>query len=171
MRTIYMAIICLAIVAFPLYVFYDLNGNSFSISDRQPVLVVTDSMDGDEKGYRIDSFPSDTLVMVQHLPDNEVRYLGVGEVVSYRDGPLLLQHRIIQVNDDSFYVRGDNGHSTDKVLFSDVNGVVVGTNVWLGHIMSWISGNFMLFLAIMFAACAGSLVLAIYRNNPKEAKA
>ena len=133
---------CACILILSTYVVYDLNGNSMDFSNRQMVLVVSDSMDGDEDRYEVDSFPANTLVMIEHVPDNEVRFLRVGQILSYHDGPTLIHHRIIQVNDDSFYVKGDNGHSTDKVMFGDVNGVVVGTNSWIGGILSWLSNNF-----------------------------
>ena len=42
------AIAIVAIIAISAVAFYHFNGDSFDITDRQLVLVVTDSMDGDE---------------------------------------------------------------------------------------------------------------------------
>lgn len=154
------ALACALLLLLPAVVVWDLNGDSFDLRDRQLVLVVTDSMDGDNHEYDIGSFPANTLVMVEHLPLNEVRYLHKGDVISFRDGELLVHHRITVINQDSFYVNGDNGHATTKVMFEDVNGKVVGTNVWLGHTVAWISHNFMVFLGMMFVVCSALVVLA-----------
>ena len=150
--------VALCVAAVCVYTVYDLNGGSFDLSDRQLMLIVTDSMDGDVTEYEVDSFPANTLVMIEHIPDHEIRYLRVGQVLSYHDGSVLVHHRIIQVNSDSFYVKGDNGHSTDKVMFGDVNGVVVGANPFLGSVLAWISSNFLLFLGIMFILCCAVIL-------------
>jgi len=160
-------IACVCMIVAGVSVVYDLNGNSMDFSNRQMVLVVSDSMDGEEDRYDVDSFQANTLVMIEHVPDNEVRFLRVGQVLSYYDGSTLIHHRIIQVNDDSFYVKGDNGHSTDKVMFGDVNGVVVGTNSWIGSILSWFSNNFLLFLGAMFALSI-VLILCYVRSTRPE---
>jgi hypothetical protein len=158
--------VCIAAVG--LFTVYDLNGGSFDLSDRQLMLIVTDSMDGDVTEYEVDSFPANTLVMIEHIPDHEIRFLRVGQVLSYHDGPVLVHHRIIQVNDDSFYVKGDNGHSTDKVMFSDVNGVVVGANHWMGSALAWLSDNFLLFLGIMFVLCCAIILRCTLGSRPDE---
>ncbi len=146
--------------------FYQFNGDSFDLSDRQVLLVVTDSMDGDVHEYDIGSFPADTLVMIEHLNSQEVRFLKVGDVISYKVGDILVQHRVVQVNSDSLYVHGDNNHSTEKVYFGDVNGKVVGTNWALGHVVAWIEGNFLIFLGMMFVLCSITIVLSMYPVIP-----
>ncbi len=155
-----------AIIAVPVFTFYDLNGHSFDITDRQILLVVSDSMDGDVHEYAIDSFQADTLVMIEHIPEHEKPFLREGQVISFYDGDILVQHRIVGVNSDSVYALGDNGHSTDRVYFEDINGVVIGTNSWLGKIIAFIEGNFMLFLGMMFALCCALVILAMYPIHP-----
>lgn len=171
MKPEYVLAIFIGVAAFSVYVALDMNGGSLDFSDRQLTLVVTNSMDGDITDYDVDSFPADTLVIIQHLPDNEVRLLRVGDVISYHDGSMLIHHRIVQVNSDSFYVRGDNGHSTDKVMFDEVNGLVVGTNPLLGHVVSWISSHFLVFVGTMLALCMLFFTLSMYlpQKNSKEA--
>jgi len=156
---------CACIVITSVFAVYELNGNSMDFSNRQIVLVVSDSMDGEEDRYEVDSFPANTLVMIEHVPDNEIRFLRVGQVISYHDEDQLIHHRIIQVNDGSLYVKGDNGHSTDKVLFSDINGVVVGTNSWAGQAVSWLYNNFLLFLVAMFILCSIFIIVAVRSSN------
>lgn len=148
---------------------FHFNGDSIDPTGRQVVLVVSDSMDGDVTEYRIDSFPADTLVMVEHLSDYEKRFLRVGDVISYRDSGALVHHRVVLVGEDYVYVHGDNNHSTEKVMLEDVNGRVVGTSPLLGHALALVSNNFIAFLAVLFAIAAAIAVYGVYRSDPEEA--
>ena len=160
---------CALIVISCAYIIYDLNGNSLNLTDREMILVVSDSMDGDVDQFEIGSFPAGTMVMVQHVPEHEKRFLRVGDVISYKDQDVLFHHRIVQVNSDSVYVHGDNNHSTEKVYYSDINGKVVGTNWVLGKTLFFISNNFYLFLGIMFVLTSLLIVFAVYLpNKPKR---
>lgn len=162
-----------AIIAVPVVTFYEFNGHSLDISDRQVVLVVTDSMDGDVHDYDIGSFPANTLVMIQHLPDNEKRFLKVGDVISFYNGDMLIHHRIVSTDmqNDAVMVHGDNSHSTERVLLKDINGKVIGTNHWIGFLTDLILSNFLVFLGVLFVICSAAVVYAVYRDNPKEADA
>jgi len=150
------------------YIIYDLNGNSLNLTDRELVLVVSDSMDGDVEQYEIDSFPSGTLVMIEHIPEHEKRFLRVGDVISYHVRDTLFHHRIFEIDTDSVYVQGDNNHSIERVLLSDVNGKVVDTNSVLGQILLFISSNFLLFIGIMFFLCSTLIICGVYL--PAKAK-
>ncbi len=156
-----------AIIAVPVVTFYDFNGNSFDVADRQVVLVATDSMDGDVHDYAIDSFPANTLVMIEHLSEQEKLFLRVGDVVSYNDGGSLVHHRVVQTGNGYVYVHGDNNHSMEKVALEDINGRVVGTNWVIGHILAAISANFLLFLCCMFVVGSIAIVFAVYFGSPK----
>ena len=164
-------IACACILVLSAYVIYDLNGGSFDMSDRHLVLVVSDSMDGNITEYDVDSFPANTLIMVKHLNSQEVRFLRVGDVVSYRDDGVLVQHRVIQVESDHVYLHGDNNHSTQKVNLEDVEGKVVGTNWVLGHLMAWIGSNYLAFIAAMFAICAVVIIYGAVSDRKKEVAA
>jgi hypothetical protein len=83
LKSIIILVACACLVGGCVYILYDFNGGSLDLSDREVVLVVTDSMDGDVRGYAVDSFPADTLLMVEHVPDHEKRFLRVGEVITY----------------------------------------------------------------------------------------
>jgi len=159
---------CALIVISCAYILYELNGESLDLTDRELVLVVSDSMDGDVEQYEIDSFPSGTLVMVEHIPEHEKRFLRVGDVISYHVRDTLFHHRIFEIDTDSVYVQGDNNHSVEKILFSDVNGKVVGTNSVLGNIMLSISSNFYLFIGAMFVICSALILCGVYL--PAKAK-
>jgi len=148
---------------------YHFNGDSIDPTDRQVVLVVTDSMDGDVREYQIKSFPADTLVMVEKLSPYEKQFLRVGDVISYNDNGTLVHHRVVQVNDGSVYVHGDNNHSTEIVMLEDVNGRVIGTSPLLGHALALVSNNFIAFLAVLFVIAAAIAVYGVYRSDPEEA--
>ena len=168
MKSKYLAAICIVIAAFSVYAVWDFNGGSFDFSDRQAILIVTDSMDGDVHDYKIGSFPADTLVIVEHLTEQEKRFLRVGDVISYDSNGILEHHRIIESHSDFYYVHGDKNHSTERVNLDKINGVVVGANPILGKAIAFIEGNFLLFLAIMFVICSAMIIMGMYRRDPKE---
>ena len=167
------AFACALIIISGAYIVYDLNGGSLDLSNREVILVVSDSMDGDVSGFDVDSFPVDTLVMVKHLPDNEKRFLRIGEVISFYNGDRLIHHRIVETNMDNGFVivHGDNSHSTERVLLNDINGVVVGSNHWLGVMAQVIMNNFLVFLGVLFVLCSLLVVYAIFIGPKKEVKA
>ncbi len=171
-------ILCCAVVAVAIssvYVFYNLNGDSFSLSDRQALLIVTDSMDGDVDEYQIDSFPADTMVMIRQLSDEEKLGIEVGDVLSFHQGNILNHHRVTDVsNIESGYVttKGDNNPSSETVLLSDVNGEVIGTNHWLGVLVSFVKEYIIfLVLASVFVAISVEILRWALRpdDNSKEA--
>jgi len=152
--------IILAIAASSAYVFYDLNGDSFNLSDRQILLIVTDSMDGDVNGYQVRSFPADTMVMIRHLSEEEKTQIQVGDVLSFRQGGILNHHRVVDVSGiESGHVitKGDNTSSTETVKLSDINGEVIGTNHWLGAVTVFVKEYFILL------ALAGIFLYVSYR--------
>jgi len=162
----------LAIVACALIViacscaYYDLSGGSLNPTDKQLILVTTDSMDGDVTGFDVDSFPANTLVMVEHLSELDKKFIKIGDVISYESNHVLVQHRVIAVNQGSITVHGDNNHSTEVVSLESVNGKVVGTNWVIGHVIAFISGHFLIFLTFMFILAAVVAIYAVY-SEPK----
>ena len=158
---------CALIVISCAYVYYDINGGSLDPTNRQLVLVTTDSMDGDVTDYDIDSFPANTLVMVEHLSDYEKKFIRVGDVISYDNGHVLVQHRVVEVHNGVLYVHGDNNNSTQVVSSEDVNGRIIGTSWILGHALSFISDHFLLFLLFMFVLSASAAAYGVY-SVPKS---
>ncbi len=156
-----------AILAIPVVVIYELNGHSLDLTDRQAILVITDSMDGDEHGYAIGSFPANTLVMVQHLSDLDKRFLRAGDVVSYESHGKLEHHRIIESNAGYYYVQGDNNHSIERVNLDQINGKVIGSSPWLGKVIILIKDNFLAFLGAMSVLCFVLILLAAYNRDNK----
>ena len=157
---------CALIVISCVFVYYDLNGNSLNPIDRQLILVTSDSMDGDVTEFDVDSFPANTLVMVEQLSDYERKFIRVGDVISYDNGTVLVQHRVVEVNKGVVIVHGDNNHSTEVVTLDEINGRVIGTNWVLGHTIALVSGHFLIFLAVMFVLAAFVTVFAVY-SDPK----
>ena len=165
-----LSIACVIIaLAFAGCIAYDLNGQSFDFSNSHPVLVVSDSMEGDVIGYDIDSFPSNTLVMVQELADYEKGFLREGDVIAYHNGSMLSVHRVVKVDDGYVYVHGDNNHSIEMISVADVEGRIVGASHILGEIAFFIGGNVFLFLVVGFAICSVPIVLRVY-TAPRSQK-
>jgi len=168
-KSIILLVACACLVGGCVYILYDFNGGSLDLSDREVVLVVTDSMDGDVRGYAVDSFPADTLIMVQHIPDHEKRFLRVGEVITYHtEGGVLVCHRIFGMDGTTLYVRGDNGTAVDKVQFEQVSGRVVGASPVLGKIVSFSESNYLPLLGVAAVAFCALLALALYPSGKRE---
>jgi len=149
---------------------FDLNGGSLDFSDKDVVLVVTDSMDGDVHDFAIDSYPADTVLMFEHVPTHEVRLIRVGEVAVYHSGGMLITHRVVGVDLEKscLIVKGDNSSLKEEVAFDDVVGVIVGTNQWLGAAASFVKLNLTGILAVVFIVFAGSLLVYRYKNTPDK---
>ena len=63
-------------------------------------------MDGDVHEYEIDSFPKNTFIMIHKLdPDCVENTVEMGVVISFRQGPILNHHRVIETT--SMRVRSD----------------------------------------------------------------
>ncbi len=168
-KTIVIAVVIVVVLFASLYVFYDFNGKSFDVSDRQVLLIVTDSMDGDSTEYEIDSFPRDTFVMVKHLSEEEKMQIQVGDVLSFWYNGILDHHRVIESHLEEGYVitEGDspNVHATENVTLPNINGKVIGTNVWLGHVVSFVKDNFLIVIAIIAIFAIAGEIYRAYRNG------
>ncbi len=159
---------CALIVISCAYVLYDLNGESLDFSDSEVILVVTDSMDGDVSEYAVDSYPADTLAIVKSIPAHEIRLIRVGQVVAYHDGDKLITHRVVDVDTKNHYLtlKGDNASSEEIIAYEKVAGVVVGTNSWLGTILSVVKTNLELVLCFLVASMVCVALCKIRKNVP-----
>ena len=149
------------------YSFYHFNGNSFDLSDRQVLLIVTDSMDGDVTEYEIDSFPKDTFVMIEHLTDEEIHQLQIGDVISFWQGGILIHHRVVEIHFDEGYVvtHGDNTHANETVYLSAINGKVIGTNHAMGVLVSFVKDNFLIVIAVIAIVAIIGEIYRAYSNG------
>jgi len=166
-KTIFSVIAMVIVASLCVFTFYDLNGKSFDLSDREALLIVTDSMDGDVKTFDIDSFPRNTFVMVKHLSDQEKLDVKIGDVLSFKYNGILDHHRVVETHFDQGYVvtHGDNTHSTENVSLASINGEVVGTNHWLGVIVAFVKDNFLLVIAVIATIAIIGEVYRAYRDG------
>ena len=164
---------CASIIILALFTAYDLNGSSLDFSDRELVLIVTDSMDGDVAEYEVDSFPADTLAMIKYVPEHEVRFIRVGQIVSYYDGNILNNHRVVELDASGgcLIVQGDNSTTKERISFNCVVGVVVGTNHWLGEITSFLKSNLTILGYVFASIIVGALAVYVYRHMPERKSA
>jgi hypothetical protein len=148
-KTVIGIVAVVIVAALSAYVFYDFNGHSFDVSDREVLLIMTDSMDGDNTEYKIHSFPKNTLVMVKHLSEEEKQDIQIGDVISFHYESILIHHRVIELHMDQGYVntQGDNRTVRELVYLSDVNGEVIGTSYWLGVLTAFVKTYFFFILA------------------------
>ncbi len=166
-KTIFSVIAMVIVASLCVYTFYDLNGKSFDLSDREALLIVTDSMDGDVKTFDIDSFPRNTFVMVKHLSDQEKLDVKIGDVLSFKYNGILDHHRVVETHFDQGYVvtHGDNTHSTENVSLASINGEVVGTNHWLGVLVSFVKDNFLIVIAVIATIAIIGEVYRAYKDG------
>lgn len=166
-KTVITVAIVVIVASFCVYTFYDLNGGSFDLSDREALLIVTDSMDGDVTEYDIDSFPKNTFVMVKHLSEPEKLQIQVGDVLSFRYNGILDHHRVVEIHFDQGYVvtHGDNTHSSENVSLSSINGEVIGTNHWLGALVSFVKDNFLIVIAVIAAIAIIGEIYKAYKDG------
>ena len=168
-KTVITVAIVVIVASFCIYTFYNLNGGSFDLSDREALLIVTDSMDGDVTEYDIDSFPKNTFVMVKHLSEQEKLQIAIGDVLSYNYYGILDHHRVIETHFDQGNVitHGDNTPPDfkDTVNLSDINGKVIGTNHWLGALVSFVKDNFLIVIAVIAAIAIIGEIYRAYKDG------
>ncbi len=159
--------IIVIIAAVSTYALYDFNGNSLDLSDRQILLIVTDSMDGNVTQYDVDSFPKDTFIMIEHLSDEKKQNIQIGDVLSFWKNDILIHHRVTETHLDQGFVmtHGDNTTASEKVLLSDINGKVIGTNHLAGQIVSFIKNNILAVIALIAAFTIIGEICRAYRNG------
>ena len=166
-RTVFSITLLVVLASLCAYTFYDLNGKSFDITDRQALLIVSSSMDGDTTGFEINSFPKDTFIMVKHLSEQEKREIHIGDVLSFQYNNILDHHRVIETHFDQGYVvtHGDNTHSSENVSLSAINGKVIGTNHTLGVVVSFIKDNFLIVIAVIATIAIIGEIYRAYRDG------
>lgn len=160
------AILVILLVALSAYALYYLNGNSFDLKNREFVIVVTGSMDGEDTGYEIGSIPVDSLIVVERVGHDRISSLEIGDVVAYRNGSMLIVHRLVSIDNDNetMVLKGDVNTSTETVSFSDVVGKVVDVHPAIGKAMTLLRTK-AVFILVELACLA--LVLSSIREIVK----
>lgn len=171
-KGILLSVCVVFLVILSAYTLYDLNGHSFDLSDREMMIVVTGSMDGEPQDYDIPTIPVRSLVMVRHLDQNEVGELKIGDVVAYHSGSMVIMHRLVEIVDDYLVLKGDANISSEKVPFDDVMGVVVGVSPILGQVVYFIKSSPILvmaaFVCLLIMAYSLRAILRILSNKEES---
>ena len=171
MRSKYLVAICIVVAAFSVYVVWDFNGGSLDLSDRQLVLVVTDSMDGEPTSYDVPTIQKDSLVMVKFLSEDEKMNLKEGDVIQFWYHGILDHHRVVSVEADGVITHGDNvpEGTNEYVKFSDIRGKVISANHTVGEVFTLVKTYALVIIAFIVVLFIGSLLLEeIRRGNEKE---
>jgi len=172
-RKLWMPLIVLVLIVVSGYTIYDLNGHSFDPSDRQILLIVTDSMDGDVHEYEIDSFPKNTLIAIQKMDSSKlIETVQIGDVIQFNQGGYLNHHRVKSIHLDDGYIetQGDNAPLPESVPLDRIYGKVVGTNHILGETMAFVQGHLYLVLFIMFVITASDYVYRLWKDEKQKQK-
>lgn len=160
------------LVVLSAYALYDLNGHSFDLRDREMMIVVTGSMDGGPQDYDIPTIPVRSLVMVEHIGQDEISDLKIGDVVAYYSGSIVIMHRLVEFGDDHLVLKGDANVSSENVPFEDVMGKVVGVSPMLGQIFYFIKSSPILvmgaFLCLVIMAYSLRAILRILSDKEES---
>ena len=164
------ALIVLVLASATAFVFYDLNDGSFDFRDRDLRLIVTGSMDGEPKDYKIPTIPKDTMVMVRLMSDAEKESIQVGDVIQFQYHGILNHHRVKEVHAEDRYVitQGDNSAGTEKVYFDSIRGEVIGTNHILGEAVSFVKSYVFVLIAFFAVLYIGILLSEEIRKEKEE---
>lgn len=148
---------------------YHLNGNSMDLTNRDLRVIVTDSMAGEPTDYEISTIEVDSAVMVRLFNDeSDKESVKVGDVVQFRYFSMLDHHRVVS-NDPVKKVmvtKGDNSDSYESVDYSNVRGVVVGTNHLLGQAITFMKSYWPSFIVVII----GLFVIDWYLRTRTEDK-
>ena len=160
------------LVVLSAYALYDLNGHSFDLTDREMMIVVTGSMDGEPQDYDISTIPVRSLVMVEHIGQDEISDLKIGDVVAYYSGSIVIMHRLVEFGDDHLVLKGDANVSSENVPFEDVMGKVVGVSPILGQVFYFIKSSPILvmgaFLCLVIMAYSLRAILRILSDKEES---
>ena len=118
------------------------------------LIVMTGSMDGNPMPYGISTIPLHSLVLLHEDPE----CIGVGDVIGYRipgmEEPFL--HRVSEITDGGYVLKGDNAPTSELIADSDVVGKVIGVYPLIGRLMFFLRTHafyligLTLILAILF---------------------
>ena len=169
-KTIIISAVALVFAALSVYTLYDMNGQSFDLSNREVRLIITDSMDGEPTSYDVPTIPKDSLVMVKFLSDEDKTNLKQGDVIQFWDHGTLNHHRVILVGEGYVVTHGDNvAEGVDEVVkYSDIRGEVVGANHPIGEVFTFVKSYYPVLIALIAVLFIGSLLVEEIRRGKEE---
>ena len=170
-----MIIVAVALVlsALTVYTFYNMNGHSLDVTNREVRLIVTNSMEGEPKGeYDVPTIQKDSLVMVKILSDDEKANIKEGDVIQFWQSGILNHHRVIEVKADGVVTHGDNAKEgvNETVPFSDVRGEVQGSDHTAGVIFAFVKNYVYVIIALIVVLYIGSLLIDEIRSEKEKEK-
>lgn len=177
-KTAIIVAVALVLSALTVYTFYNMNGQSLDVRNREVRLIVTDSMEGEPKGeYKVPTIQKDSLVVVKILSDDEKSNIRVGDVIQFRQNGILNHHRVIGTGTDYVITQGDNTssneivHSSNEIVqFSDIRGEVQGADHNVGMVFTFVKNYFYVILAFIVVLFIGSLLIDEIRSEKRKEK-
>ena len=170
-KTIIVVAVALVLSALTVYTFYNINGHSLDVTNREVRLIVTDSMEGEPKGeFKVPTIQKDSLVMVKFLSDDEKSNIKAGDVIQFRYNGILNHHRVIETGTDYVITQGDNSPSKEIVQFSDIRGEVQGADHTAGVIFTFVKDYVYVIIAFIVVLFIGSLLIDEIRSEKEKEK-
>lgn len=172
-KTLILAAVALVLSTLTVYTFYNMNGHSLDVTNREFRLIVTDSMDGEPRNeYAVPTIQKDSMVMVRFVSEGEKPELQPGDVIQFRYGSILNHHRVIENNVEGGYVitKGDNTTSTEKVDYADIRGEVIGADHTAGVVVSFVKHYVFVIIAFIVVLYMGSLLYEEIRSEKEKEK-
>ena len=121
---------------------FHLNEGSLDLSNRDVLIIVTDSMDGEPQPYDIQSIPRNSLIMTEWISEETKTELEIGDVVGFRTAIAggYVFHRIqgIDLTTNTMTLKGDNSRFSEEVSFDDIDLLVKGVDHVLGEILLFV---------------------------------
>ena len=172
-KTIIIVAVALVLSALTVYTFYNINGHSLDVTNREVRLIVTDSMEGEPKGeYKVPTIQKDSLVMVKFLSDDEKSNIKKGDVIQFWQNGILNHHRVIEVKADGVITHGDNikDDVNETVSFSDIRGEVQGADHTAGVVFTFVKDYVYVIVAFIVVLFIGSLLIDEIRSEKEKEK-
>ena len=133
------------------------NGDSLDLSDTGVYVIVTDSMEP--------AIDKDSLVFTKKTDQFQI-----GDIAGYRtsmSGSLFF-HRIISMDDDTIILKGDAYEFIDTVPREQVVCKVLGTDPFLGKIVTSIQSNLLLIVLGIFTLIGLYQTFSIIYSQKEE---
>ena len=170
-KTVIIVAVALVLSVLTVYTFYNMNGQSLDVKNREVRLIVTDSMEGEPKGeYKVPTIQKDSLVVVKFLSDDEKSNIKVGDVIQFNYNGILNHHRVIGTGADYVITQGDNAPSNEIVQFSDIRGEVQGADHNVGMVFTFVKNYIYVIIAFIVVLFIGSLLIDEIRSDKQKEK-
>ncbi len=147
-------VLILLIIVFLIILFFNKKMEKISMFGIKGMVVVSGSM---EPNINVGD-----IVIVKKKRQDEIK---VNDVIAFKNGNVVVTHRIVDIIDDKYQTKGDNNNVADEDLiqYDNVEGVKIFKIPLLGYVILFIRDNFVLILVLL-----GMLMLYLTFKKGKQ---